>query len=120
MSVTVPIELPWHRRLVDDMVDAYAEWRHECAAVQAAYDVWSGAAADDELLAFAAYEAAVDREELASQVYADLVRMVLRWVVPDDASGRSPWRAVRSRLRLSSPHRGYSGALSSDPRTKKD
>jgi hypothetical protein len=94
MSLAVRIELPWHQRLVDDMVDAYARWRQECKAVQAAYDQWSNATAEDELLAFGAYETALDKEERSSRDYEELLQRVLSFVVPDqERSGRS-WRAT--------------------------
>jgi hypothetical protein len=100
MSLALRIELPWQQRLVDDMVDAYAQWRHECAAVQVTYNLWSDAAAEDELLAFGAYEAALDEEERAAQEYADLVQRVLSSVPLDDGRGRPSWRALQSRIRF--------------------
>jgi len=112
MSVGVRIEIPWHRRLVDDMVDAYAQWRHESAAVQAAYELWNDAAAQDQVLAFGAYEAALDEEERSSQVYADLVQRVLSSVVLDHGSRGFSWRAVRSRMRLALSHRRFPRRLS--------
>ena len=66
----------WHQHLVDDMVVAYVEWREACPNVRAAYDRWARARPDDEMLAFGAYQAALDTEERASQVYADHVRRV--------------------------------------------
>jgi hypothetical protein len=60
------------------MADALAEWRDECAAVRAAYVRWSRAASDDSALACAAYLAALEREERASNVYADLAHDVRR------------------------------------------
>jgi hypothetical protein len=63
-----------HRSLIDDVMDAYIEWRHESADVDAAYRRWSGSASDETALAFAAYTAALDREEQASISYARLIR----------------------------------------------
>jgi hypothetical protein len=57
--------------LVDEAVDAYVEWREECATVGEAYERWGRAAAADAGSAFAAYRAAVDREERAAEVYAE-------------------------------------------------
>jgi hypothetical protein len=94
MSLAVRIELPWHQRLVDDMVDAYAQWRQDCKAVQAAYDQWSNATAEDELLAFGAYETALDKEGRSSQEYAELVQRVLTSVVPNQERGGRSWRAT--------------------------
>lgn len=61
------------RRMVDDAMDAYVEWREECARVWDAYQRWLGAVRADAALAFPAYVAALDREELASEVYAGLI-----------------------------------------------
>jgi hypothetical protein len=61
------------RRLVDEVMDAYVDWREECIAVSDAYGGWAAAEASDAALAFGAYVAALDIEERASQVYADLI-----------------------------------------------
>ena len=58
------------------MIDLYVDWREECAEVQAAYDRWSEAQKNERAHAFAAYRAALDREERASEVYAQLVDRV--------------------------------------------
>jgi hypothetical protein len=62
------------RRLGDALIDSYVEWRDESSAVQLAYEGWREASRDDREAAFAAYNAALDREELASDIYAALVR----------------------------------------------
>jgi hypothetical protein len=118
--LAVRIDLPWHQRLVDDMVDAYAQWRHECKAVKEAYEEWSNATAEDESLAFGAYEAALDREDRSSQLYADLVQRVSSSLVPDHQRGGRSWRAVRSRMRCALSHRRFRRRLSSDLRTEED
>ena len=51
---------------------AYIDWREECAAVEAAYRRWVGAAESDAQLAYAAYVAGLDREERAAVVYREL------------------------------------------------
>ena len=56
--------------LVDELMDAYVDWREECNALRDAYDRWSTASPDERSLAFVAYSAALDREEQASAVYA--------------------------------------------------
>jgi hypothetical protein len=61
-----------HTLLIDETVEAYVGWREESAAVWDAYERWEWASAADARLAFAAYCAAVDREERASNVYAGL------------------------------------------------
>jgi hypothetical protein len=61
----------WHqRRVVDDAVDAYIEWRDECGAVWDAYCFWKRAPAADAEPAFQSYWAALDREERAAAIYA--------------------------------------------------
>ena len=60
----------------DALVDLYVEWREECSSVHSAYERWRRAPRDDSAAAFAAYNAALDREERASNVYAALVQRV--------------------------------------------
>jgi hypothetical protein len=65
----------WQRkRLVDEAMRAYVDWREKCIAVWDAYDGWVAAEGTEATLAFAAYTAALDSEERASEVYADLIR----------------------------------------------
>jgi hypothetical protein len=65
------------RRLGDAVIDLYVEWREECSAVQLAYERWRDASRDDGAAAFAAYKAALDREQRASDVYAALIRQAM-------------------------------------------
>jgi hypothetical protein len=58
--------------LIDDLMDAYHGWCEESAAVDSAYQRWSIASPDKAADAFAAYVAALDREEQASADYARL------------------------------------------------
>ncbi|HTE63569.1 MAG TPA: hypothetical protein VK631_24650 [Solirubrobacteraceae bacterium] len=60
--------------VIDDVMDAYVEWREECAEVEVAYLRWSIASPTDALLAFAAYVAALDREDRASSSYAEVIQ----------------------------------------------
>jgi hypothetical protein len=79
------------------MVAAYAEWRVASQMVDEAYRSWgsgTGIGADD---AFARYGAALDFEELAADMYADLVRLVAEL---------APWRTTSPRA-SSSPRRTY-------------
>lgn len=76
-------------RLVDEAVDAYVDWREECTAVWDAYGRWTRATAVDAPLAFSAYRAAVDREELASQVYAKFMTRVATALSAESASNSS-------------------------------
>jgi hypothetical protein len=61
------------RELVDRMIEAYVDWREECVGVWGAYEWWSSAPIPDRPVAFSAYGAALEREEQASRVYADLI-----------------------------------------------
>lgn len=65
-----------HAAQVDHLLELYCEWRNECAAVRTAYERFSTAAPPERALAFAAYEAALDREESAAQLYADQISLV--------------------------------------------
>ena len=49
--------------LDDEFLESYVSWREEAATVQTAYDDWRAG----EALAFAAYRAALDREEQAAK-----------------------------------------------------
>ena len=64
--------------IVDALTDGYVDWREECFAVSAAYRRWSEADVNDRADAFAAYSAALDREERACDIYAEVVRNVRR------------------------------------------
>jgi hypothetical protein len=65
-----------HKRLVDEAIDACVDWGEECASVWDAYARWTSAHATDSPLAFSAYRAALDREERAAHVYAELMTRV--------------------------------------------
>jgi hypothetical protein len=62
--------------LVDEMIDFYCDWRTASAEVQAAYDRFCDAPHSDRVLAFAAYSAALDREQIACDSYAAQIRMI--------------------------------------------
>ena len=64
------------KRLVDEAIDAYVDWREERASVWDAYARWTSAPVADSPLAFSAYRAALDREECAAHVYAELMTRV--------------------------------------------
>ena len=74
------------RQLRDQIIDLYLDWREETAAVADAYASWAGAPAADEGRRFAAYAAALDREEAAARGYADALangeRLSQRWRAP--------------------------------------
>ena len=75
-----------HTLSIDETVDAYVDWREESGAVWDAYERWESAPAADARLAFAAYWAAVDREERASSVYADLAMRLIGDMPPPIAN----------------------------------
>lgn len=58
---------------LDEVLAAYSAWKCECAAVRTAYARWARGATRDAWFAFAAYLAALDREEQAAAVYAGLL-----------------------------------------------
>ena len=83
------------KRLVDEAIDAYVDWREERGTVWDAYARWTSAPVADCRLAFSAYRAALDREERAAHVYAELLTRV-SVAVPTfhlDATGESCVRA---------------------------
>ena len=57
LSARVPLMLD------DEFLESYVSWREETATVQTAYDRWQVG----EPLGFAAYRAALDREEQAAK-----------------------------------------------------
>lgn len=50
-------------------MDSYVEWREESETVEAAYERWSESERPQRRLAYAAYRAALDREEKAAAAY---------------------------------------------------
>jgi hypothetical protein len=77
--------------VIEDAMDAYAEWREESAQVESAYQRWATAEPSDAALAFAAYVAALDREDRASICFEQVVRRA----VVIGKGGR--WRGARLR-----------------------
>ena len=61
-------------KLVDELVEAYIDWREACARVNDAYRSWARATDPCGEVAFGRYVAALDAEEQAAEVYAGLVR----------------------------------------------
>jgi hypothetical protein len=61
-------------KLIDRVMDAYVDWRQESAQADFAYGRWSMGTPSDPAGAFAEYAAAVDREEIASRAYAQIIR----------------------------------------------
>jgi hypothetical protein len=59
--------------VIDEAMDGYVAWREESAVVEKAYRNWASAEREDRGLAFAAYAAALDREERAASDYERLI-----------------------------------------------
>jgi hypothetical protein len=53
----------------DELIALYCDWREECVLVEAAYERFEAAPGADRTLAFAAYVAALEREESAAARY---------------------------------------------------
>jgi hypothetical protein len=66
-----PMSIDAH--LIDDVVDAYVDWREQSQRVWLAYHAWSSAVGKDGRLRFAAYVEELDREHRASDVYASTI-----------------------------------------------
>jgi hypothetical protein len=58
------------------MIELYCEWRTGCSEVRAAYEWFCDAPAPDRAAAFAAYAAALDREQSVCESYAAQVRLI--------------------------------------------
>jgi hypothetical protein len=83
-------------RLVDELLEAYVDWRETCARVDDAYRSWANEAARGDRVAFALYTAALDAEEQAAKIYAEFVR---------DAD-EVPWSEEPPAEPLGDPRRG--------------
>ena len=55
--------------LIDEAMERYVEWREECVTVDHAYANWTNVRTEETDLPFAAYSAALDREQTAATVY---------------------------------------------------
>jgi hypothetical protein len=62
-------QVAWPDARVDALIDTYVEWREECETVERAYGRWTGCERAERHFAYAAYRAALDREEKAASVY---------------------------------------------------
>ncbi len=92
---------------VDEVIEAYVDWRNECMSVGDAYDRWTSAPTTDARLAFASYMAALDREEQAERLYAKLIGRVGGPVTDEDhreeRTARARAEAAADRARRRSP-----------------
>ena len=62
-------EVTWPDARVDALIETYVEWWEECAVLERAYERWTDSERADGRLAYAAYRAALDREEKAAAAY---------------------------------------------------
>lgn len=76
MSTGYTVGIHIRRDVVDRLIELYCDWRTVCAEVQAAYERFLDASSGDQAMAFAAYGAALDREQCTSDAYARQVRLV--------------------------------------------
>jgi hypothetical protein len=82
-------------RLVDELVEAYIDWRESCARVNDAYRLWASDMGPCGGAAFGLYIAALNAEEQAAEDYAGLVRRAdaLPWSgdPPAEPQGGRAW-----------------------------
>ena len=76
MATEYTVGIHIRRDVVDRLIELYCDWRTVCAAVQAAYERFLDSEPADRTMAFAAYSAALDREQCTSEAYARQVRLV--------------------------------------------
>jgi hypothetical protein len=76
MSTGYTVGIHIRRDVVDRLIELYCDWRTVCAEVQAAYERFLDSEPGDRAMAFAAYSAALDREQCTSEAYARQVRLV--------------------------------------------
>lgn len=62
--------------LTDELIELYCDWRTRCEEVRGNYERFSSAPRADRALAFAAFEAALDREESAAEACAAHIRPI--------------------------------------------
>jgi hypothetical protein len=82
------------KQLVDEAVEAYLDWREDCAAVWDSFEQWESTTGVAAAAAFSAYRAALDREECTSHASADVLARI--------ATGKGRER-LRRELELTSP-----------------
>ena len=82
-------------RLVDELVEAYVDWRGACARVDDAYRSWASETGSCSRVASELYMLALDAEQQAAEVYARLVRRAdkLSWSErpPTEPLGGPAW-----------------------------
>ena len=75
----VPTYTAVHRLAIDELLEGYVSWREACGAVWRAYEQWIASDRGERALAYAAYLAALDREERAARTYARRTERVARF-----------------------------------------
>ena len=60
----------------DELIELYCDWRTRCAEVREMYERFSSAPRVERAGAYAAFEAALDREESAAQAYAARIQRI--------------------------------------------
>ena len=63
----------------DEVAQCYVSWCEACYLVRLAYRLWVDSTRAERCLTYAAYVAALDREERAADMYADRIDR-LRWI----------------------------------------
>jgi hypothetical protein len=81
--------------LVDRMIELYCDWRTASWDVRAAYDRYLEAPGPDRAVAFAAYTAALDREESACEAYAAQIRAIQSRYSDAAVNARRPHAKLR-------------------------
>jgi hypothetical protein len=64
--------------LLDALFERYIDWKEACFEVALAYGRWRQAPGGDRASTFAAYRAALDLEQGASDAYAELIAAATR------------------------------------------
>jgi hypothetical protein len=64
----------WRSASTDEFLESYVCWREACEDVRIAYRRWASCTSGERDLGFAAYRAALEREERASGIHFDWVR----------------------------------------------
>jgi hypothetical protein len=63
----------------DDLAQCYVSWCEACYVVRLAYRLWVDSTRSEHRLTYAAYVAALDREEQAARTYANHIER-LPWI----------------------------------------
>ncbi len=70
------------RQPVDRLIDLYCDWRTRCQEVRATYGLIATTPTANRAQAYAAFEAALDREESAADAYAQQIGVLTAEVEP--------------------------------------